>query len=206
LIPIRSEAVTRSSLGLDESAFVMTLIASLRPEKRVDVFCAAVSQAHRRCPRIRGLIVGNGPDLKRARQLAAQSGAVVQTLGERDDVPDIIAASDAICLSSSAEGFPMVMLEAMSIGRPLVATSVGGIPEAVEHGRTGLLVPPGDTGAFAEALVELAQRPDRAAVMGKAGRERYEALYGVEPMVAEYARLLRSLVCGGAGRGNRAGQ
>src|SRR5439155_1596772 len=103
-------------------------------------------------------LVGGGPDADRLRQLAGDD-RVVQLLGKRLDVPDIFSAADVGCLSSAAEGVPVSLLEAMALGKPVVATDVGGVAEAVEAEKTGVLVPVGDCDAFAAALLRLASNP-----------------------------------------------
>ena len=90
----------------------------------------------------------DGPEFE-AYEVLAGHDRVVQLVGQRLDVPDILNAADAVCLSSRAEGAPMVLLEAMSLGKPIVAPDVGGIPEAVVNEETGLLVPVGDADALA---------------------------------------------------------
>jgi glycosyltransferase involved in cell wall biosynthesis len=86
--------------------------------------------SHRADPRVRGLILGGGPEADRLRELAGDDH-VVQVLGERRDVPDMLSASDVSCLSSAAEGVPVSLLEAMALGKPVVASDVGGVAEAV---------------------------------------------------------------------------
>jgi glycosyltransferase involved in cell wall biosynthesis len=106
-------------------------------------------------------------------------GDRVRFLGRRDDVPALLAAADALVLPSSIEGLPLVVLEAMAAQRPVVATAVGGTPEAVVDGETGLLVPPGDVDALARAVDSLLADPERARRLGEAGarrvRERFDA-------------------------------
>jgi glycosyltransferase involved in cell wall biosynthesis len=142
---------------------------------------------------VRGLIVGGGPERERLRKLAEEDG-VVQVLGERSDVPDIVKAADTACLSSSAEGVPMVLLEAMALGKPIVATDVGGVADAVEHEKTGLLVPSADDEAFASALLRLASDRALAERLGHAARERHRSLFSVERMIADYARVLQEVI------------
>jgi len=106
-------------------------------------------------------------------------------------VPDLLSAADASCLSSTAEGVPMALLEAMALAKPVIATDVGGVSSAVEAEKTGLLVDVGDEKAFAEALVRLAADPAFARGLGEAGRERHREFFGIERMVEEYARVFR---------------
>jgi glycosyltransferase involved in cell wall biosynthesis len=103
--------------------------------------------------------------------------------GYRDDVSALLAGCDVFCLPSRSEGLPLVVLEAMAHGKPVVATAVGGTPELVRDGETGLLVPPGDASALAAALRSLIADPERAARMGAAGRRRVLDEFGAAAMV-----------------------
>jgi glycosyltransferase involved in cell wall biosynthesis len=189
-------AVVRSDLGLGEAEFVALLVATLRPEKRAGVFVDAVVAANRRDPRIRGLIAGAGPDLEEVRARAAGSHAVA-VLGERADVADLMAASDVICLTSSAEASPMVVLEAMALGRAVIATDVGGVADVVVAGETGVLMLVDQGDDLARRLCELAETPAVVSAMGEAGRRRYGERFSAGLMAERYASMLRELV--GAG-------
>jgi glycosyltransferase involved in cell wall biosynthesis len=183
----------RKALGVGADEFLALLVAALRPEKRAELFVAAVRRAHSADPRVRGIIAGGGPELERIRALAGGDG-VVQVLGPRGDVPDLMAAADVVCLSSDAEGVPMVLLEAMALGRPMVATRVGGVPEAVEDETTGLLVATDDEPAFAAALLRLVVEPELRARMGEAGRLRHRERFGIDRMIEEYSRVFEEVI------------
>ena len=114
-------------------------------------------------------------------------------LGERSDVADLINAADIVCLTSDFEGLPVIALEAMALSRTLVATRVGGIPEAVTEGRTGKLVPLSDPEAFAEALIALAKAPAERRSMGEAARSAYRERYTLEAMVNRYLSVFAEL-------------
>jgi glycosyltransferase involved in cell wall biosynthesis len=182
----------RARLGVRQEEFLALLIATLRPEKTAHLFVSAVQKAHGEDPRVRGLVVGGGPEEERLRELAGTDG-VVQVLGERLDVPNMINAADVSCLSSTAEGVPMSLLEAMASAKPVIATDVGGVAEAVEAGTTGILVPVGDEEGFVEALLKLASDPGLARLLGEAGRERHRAVFSLERMVAEYSRAFEEV-------------
>jgi glycosyltransferase involved in cell wall biosynthesis len=191
--PVRSPETVRESLGVPTDAFLAVLVATLRPEKRADLFVAAVKNAHAADPRIRGIVVGGGPQLGGVVE-ASGDGGVVRVLGHRADAADMLMAADVACLSSDAEALPMVLLEAMALGKPVVATNVGGVPETVEPDSTGLLVPARDCDAFSAALVKLASDPALARRMGERGRERQQKQFGVDRMVDDYARLFDALL------------
>jgi glycosyltransferase involved in cell wall biosynthesis len=190
LTPTRSRGEMRAELGLSDEDVVVLEVATLRPEKRADVFVDAVTEARRRDPRVRGLLAGGGPQLEAMRQRAAAAGDAVRVLGERRDVVELMHCADAVCLSSDVEGLPMTLAEGMAASRPVIATAVGGVLEAVVPGRTGWLVPRGDHAAFAAAIVELAGDLARAAAMGAEGLGRYRERFTVEAMVAAYEALL----------------
>jgi glycosyltransferase involved in cell wall biosynthesis len=200
LEPVRTREELRSELGIDERHFVVTLIATLRAEKRAELFVDAVAEASRTEPSVRGLVVGGGPHLEQVRARAARDPGIVKVLGQRSEIADLIAASDAIGLSSIAECVPLSVLEAMALARPVVGTDVGGMREPVGHEQTGLLVPPNDSGALAGAIVRLARDRDLASAMGLAGRRRYEQTYTVDRMIDAFAELLGELAGAGQAR------
>lgn len=186
----RTGASVRRELGLADDDVVALFAATLRPEKNAGRFVDAVLRAHRLEPRLRAVIAGAGPELESVRARVAAAPDVVHVLGERGDVGDLLVAADVVCLTSTFEGLPMTVLEAMALGRPVIATRVGGLADAVEDGLTGRLVPPDDVDAFADALVSLASAPKECAAMGEAGRRVYEARYTLERMVDAYAAVL----------------
>ena len=202
-VPVRPREAVRAELGLDEDDVLALLVATLRPEKRADAFVDAVRRANAREPRLRGAIAGGGPELARVRSLAAEHPGVVRVLGERSDAADLMAAADLVCLTSSFEGLPMTVLEAMALSRPVIATRVGGIPDAVTDGRTGRLVSPDDTDAFAEALVELATAPALRRTMGEAATVDFQERYTLEIMADRYGEVLGELVESRRGRQSR---
>jgi glycosyltransferase involved in cell wall biosynthesis len=204
-IPTRPRRAVRAEFGLGEDDVVALLVATLRPEKRADAFVEALRFAHAGDARVRGLIAGGGPGLESVRSLAAEAPDVVRVLGQRDDIADLITASDVVCLTSTFEGLPMTVLEAMALSRPVVATKVGGIPDAVTDGRTGRLVAPGDTAAFAEALVELASEPGLRGAMGEAANVAYRERYTLTSMAERYRDILSELVQSRGDRTARSG-
>jgi sugar transferase (PEP-CTERM/EpsH1 system associated) len=145
--------------------------------------------------RLRLAIIGDGPLLGQVREQVQQAGLqdAVWLAGSRTDIPELMRGFDVFALPSIAEGTPVTILEAMSSGLPVVASKVGGIPEVVEEGVTGLLVPPSDAQALAEALAVYARDPALAAGHGAAGRQRVERSNSIAAMVSGYAHLYDTL-------------
>ncbi len=190
----RTPAEVRAELGLLESEFVALLAARLRPEKQARVFVDAVIAAHDIESRVRGLVAGYGPDLDEVRARAQGSDAVL-VLGERDDVPDLMGACDVVCLTSSAEALPMVVLEAMAMGRPVVATDVGGVADVVGV-ESGVILPIEVGPALSQTLCNLVNDPGRVRAMGAAARSRYVEQFSSELMADRYAEALGEVLSG----------
>jgi glycosyltransferase involved in cell wall biosynthesis len=175
--------------------FAALCVSGLRPEKRVDVFIEAVRAAHGENEAIRGYVAGEGREDSRLAALA--DGSRVELLGVRTDARELMRAAGVVCLTSEAEALPMSVLEAMALGRPVVATSVGGTADAVVDGDTGFLTPPGDVEAVTRALVKLAGDRERAAAMGAAGRRRQRERFDGDAMVDGYLRVLGEITAAG---------
>jgi glycosyltransferase involved in cell wall biosynthesis len=204
--PVRSRELIRAELGVPGDGFLAVMVATLRPEKRAEAFVAAVTAAAASNSDVCGMVVGDGPDAPLVARQAAAGDGVVRMLGYRDDAVDIINASDALCITSAVEAMPMAALEAMSIGRPVVATAVGGVPGVVEHERTGLLVPADRPDAVADAILALAGDRAWAQALGDAGRERQQRLFSMSAMIDGYVATLAEVAgeARGAGRRSRA--
>ncbi|MEW6359808.1 MAG: glycosyltransferase family 4 protein [Planctomycetota bacterium] len=166
----------RHELGLGGDRKIAAMVGQIAPWKGHETFVRAVAKL----PDVVGLIVGDDlfgdhPDLlRRLHDLCGIIGIEdrVRFLGWRSDVKDIIADSDVIAVPSKAEPLGRVALEAMALGKSVVGTRAGGLPEVVADSETGRLVPPGDADALAEALREVLSDADRAAAMGRAGLAR----------------------------------
>jgi glycosyltransferase involved in cell wall biosynthesis len=186
----------RQRLGLDAAARVVGSVAGLKQIKDPDLLLDSFLARPGRRPGDRLVLVGEGPLAPALAARAAAEGAADALLlpGRRDDAGDLLAAFDLFCLPSRAEGSSNALLEAMAAALPVVATRVGGSAEAVVDGATGLLVPAGDGAALAAALERLLDAPETAAAMGRAGRERAAACYGLEAMVAAHFDLYRRLL------------
>ena len=180
------------SAELAGAGFSVLCVSAMRPEKRVDLFVEAAGAARREEPGIRACVAGEGRERQRLEGPARAGG--VELLGARRDVLELIAAAGAVCLPSEAEAMPMSLLEAMALGRPVVAADVGGNAELVADGETGFLVPPGDLRALTGAILELARDPARAEAMGTAARARQRERFTGERMVDGYLRALERAV------------
>ena len=183
----------RARLGISADDFVAVLVARLRPEKLVGDFVAAVARASHSDPRIRGIVVGDGPMADELRELATATAAPVVFVGHDPAPTRYMIAADVVVLASEFEALPISLVEALSCGRPCVATDVGGVREIVEPGHNGQLVPIGEPESIAQALLQLSRDPDTCAQMGQRSLARWLHRFSFTGMVNDYARLLTSV-------------
>jgi glycosyltransferase involved in cell wall biosynthesis len=189
-------AKIRAELGIDAEIPVIGSVGLLREEKAFEVLIEAGRVLAAAGNKFRLVIVGDGPERGKLERAIARSnlGDVVILTGIRLDVPDLLAAMDVAVCSSDWEGGPLSILEYMQAGIPVVATNVGGIPEMVTDGVTGLLVPPRDPEAMAAAIGRLLDDPGEARSFGEAGTERQRAEYRMETMVERVEKRYEELV------------
>ncbi len=166
-------------------------VANLRPEKNHETLIAAAAALAPSHPSLRFAIVGDGSRRAELQALARARGVdhVVDFLGHREDVPAVLAAADLFVLPSRSEAFPNSAIEAMAAGLPVIATAVGGLLDLVEHGRTGLLVPPCDPESLASAIASLVRDPASAQRLGAAARHEVTSRYGFDRMVHSFEDL-----------------
>jgi glycosyltransferase involved in cell wall biosynthesis len=181
----------RRELGLSVSDPVVGTVCGLRPEKELETALRALGRLAPRRPRLRFVVVGDGPERGRLERLAAELGVPTLFLGQRpnEEMPDLLAAMDVMVLSSRFEGMPLAVLEWMAAGKAIVASRVGGIPAILEHGREGVLVPPRDYVAFADAIARLLDEPLERRRLGDAAQSRQHAEFRFDRTIA----LLESL-------------
>lgn len=187
-------SLKKRDLGLrEESAVIGTVCRLVEPKKGLAVLLQAAARLKEQAvaPGFQLLIVGEGPAYVSLRDRCERLGLTpwVVFAGMRRDVAGLLPLLDIFVLPSLYEGFGIAILEAMAAGRPVVATAVGGIPEVVVHGETGLLVPPGDPVALADALHELLAHPERARALGARGRERAREKFRIESIVRQHEAL-----------------
>jgi glycosyltransferase involved in cell wall biosynthesis len=186
----------REELGISPAAAVAILVARLDPIKDHGTALAVAARLRQTRPDFKLLIVGDGPlraDLE-ARVKAMELGDTVQMLGLRTDVPRLLAAADLFLLTSLSEGIPVTLIEAMGAGLPVVATRVGGVPEVVVDGQTGLLADASDADALAAAVRKLLTDATLRQRLAMAGQARAAALFSQQAMHAAYARLYREML------------
>jgi glycosyltransferase involved in cell wall biosynthesis len=204
---IRGRDEVRAELGLDRGDVVVAVAAMLRPEKAHDVAVAALARLQADRPGLKLLLLGAGPTgdeagtrpalEEQARQLGIADRLVFA--GRRSDVVDLVAAADVALLPSARENLPLAVLEYMESGTPVVATTVGGVPELVQDGVHALLVAPGDAAAMAAAIARVLDDPAAAAVRAVAARERRRSLFTWEKAARMTRALYAELLSGRAG-------
>lgn len=184
---LEARRAARAALHLPAEGPLAVCVGNLYPVKDH----ATLLRALPRLANLRVAIAGRGAEETRLRSLSAELGVSdrVTLLGVRSDVNTVLAAGDLFVQPSRSEGLPLSILEAMAAGLPIVATRVGGVPEAVTDGETGLLVPPGDPGTLSEALAALLRDPPSSRALASAARRRAEREYSVQAMCERYRRL-----------------
>lgn len=191
-------AAKRRELRIPADAWVIGLVANLRPQKNHELLLRAFARVRPAVPAARLVLVGDGERRAGLERLAAELGVGehVQFLGSRLDVPELYATFDVYCLPSHYEGMPLTVFEAMAAGRPIVATSVVGIREVIAPGETGLLVPPDDAGALAQAFVRLRREAALAEELASAALRYVDKHARLEGMVGQYAALYERVLAG----------
>jgi len=194
-VPMRpgDRSTVRAELGVSDDQVVLLAVGSLVPRKGHAVLIEALSTL--------GIgswtlaIAGGGAERERLEALAEAKGLSrqVRILGHREDVPNLLAASDVFVMPSLWEGLPLALLEAMLAGKPVIASRTSGIPEAVADGVDGVLTTPGDVGELASALRGVISDPARRAALGEAARARAMASFTLDAMADGYEALFREL-------------
>ena len=190
----REKSAVRSSLEIPPNAPLIGTVANFSPAKGYPTLLAAAGEILKQCPSAYFLFVGAGPLQKEMQEKASklQGHDHIVFTGFRSDIPDLIAAMDIFVLASITEGFPNAILEAMAMGKPVVATRVGGIPEILQSGEEGVLVPPQDSAALAQAILFLLHDPKNASRLGARAAEKVRRDFTLVRMIDLHESLYLS--------------
>jgi L-malate glycosyltransferase len=198
---IDTEQYRRDRTGCHRSSFadqhekVLMHVSNFRAVKRVEDVVEVYARVRERIPS-RLILVGDGPERPRAQQRAAALGVAdgIVFLGKHTSVDELLACADLFLLPSESESFGLAALEAMSCGTPVVASRVGGLPEVVEHGESGFLLPVGDVEAMADGAIEILSSPDLWQSMSREGRRIAEEQFSARKVVPVYEEFYREVL------------
>jgi glycosyltransferase involved in cell wall biosynthesis len=192
----QKNSLLRQELSVPHSAPLVVVFSRLNQMKGIQYFLDAAIILARRFPEVRFLVVGDGENRKELEEYAGRLGLGQRTVftGFRSDVPELLSEAAVSVLPSLSEGLSNSLLESMASGVPVVATRVGGNPEVIEHGVTGLLVPLRDSAALAGAVGRVLEDKELAASFGRAGIRRVAELFSMERSVRETQHLYQRLV------------
>jgi glycosyltransferase involved in cell wall biosynthesis len=193
-----NHAFARRRWGWKDETLLIGVIANLRPEKGHATLLEAVPSVVKRFPQAHFLLVGPDPVQhgERLRALASHLGAHVSFLGDCSEIPELLAALDVFVLPSYSESMPNAVMEAMSAGRPVIASAVGGCKELIVDGETGILVPPRNPEALAAQIVRLLEEPGLRETLGRAARKRAEAEFDIKVAVRRLEAIYDELLNG----------
>ena len=186
--------ISGSTIVLQKGLPVIGTVCRLvEPKKGLKYLLEAVAQLEQEAgkPVCQVLLVGEGPAEQGLRTLSERLGISprVAFVGARRDIPAVLSLMSIFVLPSLYEGFGIAILEAMAAGKPVIATTVGGIPEFVVSGQSGFLVPPGDAPALARAIKQLLDEPEKACAMGRQGQAHVKKHYSIESVVRQHEQL-----------------
>jgi len=198
LFDVNAGPAALAEFGFPQGDPVVGILGWLRPEKDHATFLRAARIVIDEMPRVRFLVIGDGERRPQLEALCSELRITpnVHFAGARGDVARMLCAIDVFALTSTTECLPMALLEAMACARPAVCTAVGGVTEVVKDGETGYLVPPKDPARLAARLVRLLSDPQTARRMGRAGRHRVEAEFGLDRSVEAAQRAIEDVVTG----------
>jgi glycosyltransferase involved in cell wall biosynthesis len=186
----------RASLGLPDGAPLVGYIGRLAGVKNPGLFVEVARRTLRECPDAHFVMVGDGqlwPEIERRISYLGLGGRV-HMVGWQREMPRVYAALSMLVLTSLNEGTPVTAIEALASGVPVVATAVGGLPDVVHGGQTGLLTPPGDVAALASAIESLLRSPEQGEALALAGQQDVLARFGVQRLVSDMSSLYRCLL------------
>jgi len=184
----------REEIDVAPDSLLVGAVGRLSEEKGMDILVDAMPYILREFPSLNLLIAGDGPlkDLLQRRTRDKGIGAHIRFLGYRNDVERLLSDIDLLVMPSKTEGFPLVLLEAMASGTPVVASNVGGIPEIVHDGHDGILVPPGDPLYLADAVIEILKNSTLREDLGRKARKKASQHFLLEKMLLELNDIYRA--------------
>jgi glycosyltransferase involved in cell wall biosynthesis len=190
----------RAELGYKPDDQLIGIVGTVTPRKGHDLLLEILPRLLDRFPNVRVVVIGSWTDDQRDRSyfesLPNRLNVRVDFLGQREDIPALMKTLDVLVVPSRFEGLGLVTLEAMACGKPVVGASVGGIPEAIIDGQTGLLFPKDDSEALLEKLSELLADRDSANAMGRTGQSRVREHFDRQKKMSEICQLIRDACCG----------
>jgi glycosyltransferase involved in cell wall biosynthesis len=191
-----ARAQVAQRIGVPEDALLIGVVAQLIPRKGHALLLAALPSLVARHPDLQVLFFGQGPLAAGLESAIGEAGLAgrVRLVGFREDLADLLPCLDLLVHPAHMEGLGVSLLQAACAGVPIVASRVGGIPEAVHEGETGLLVPPGDVVALGAAIAALLGDPERRRVMGAAGKALMASAFSIDAMVEGNLAVYRELV------------
>ncbi|MFT4037910.1 MAG: glycosyltransferase family 4 protein [Thermomicrobiales bacterium] len=191
----RREGRFRQAQGIPEDAVLFGAVGRLAPIKNLGLLLEAAAIARSSEPRVRIVLVGDGETRQALTAQAETLGLAdaVTFAGWQDDLPAVYSDLDAVVISSHNEGTPACLIEAMASGAPVIATAVGGVPDMIDDGVTGQLVPPDDANALATGMLRIVKEPDQARQMAEKARREALARYDEQRLVSDMERLYEEL-------------
>ncbi|MBC8235804.1 glycosyltransferase [bacterium] len=186
----------KREIGIESNNFVVGTVARLDPLKGVNYFLEAASKVAQSIPNIVFIVVGEGPQRLKLEELSRRLGIVSKTIftGYRKDVAELAQIFDVSVLSSVVEGMPNAIIESMALGKPVVASNVGGVPEIVKNGQNGILVPPGDVESLANAIIRLLLDKRLAYHLSQEAKQYVEKCYPIDLMVKKVENVYDALI------------
>ena len=196
--PRVAREVWRRQEGIAPEDTIFVCVAQFRPQKNHRLLLEAFAKGAAAHPRAHLLLVGQGEQETRLRKQVEALGLRrrVHFMGLRTDIPEVLAAADVFVLSSDWEGSPISVMEAMSAGKPVISTAVGGVPELIENGGSGLLVPRADSESLARAVNRLATNPQMRKAMRTVAAKRATERFSVKTMTEAYEELYEAMLAG----------
>lgn len=190
----KTETVDKTKLGITDDSAIVCTVARLHKQKGIPVLVRAIDAVIKKGFKVTAVVVGDGPLKYEISTLIKSLNAPVVLAGFQHDVTPFLRAADIFVLPSLWEGFGLVLIEAMSFSKPVVATNVGGIPEIVSDGLVGFICNPNDPESLADAIIKLIKNPSLRDEMGKEGKKRVETFFTAKIMSKRYQEIYRNIL------------